>query len=237
MARSMPKATANERLLDIYSKLLAAYGPQSWWPARTPFEVMVGAVLVQSAAWSNVEKAIVNLKAVEALTPDAIRSLETAEFARLVYPSGYYNAKARKLKALVEHLGERYSDDIDAMVRRDTTDLRTELLAVHGIGEETADDILLYALGHPVFVVDAYTRRLVVRLGLMRESDASYSTCQALFTDNLKSDVAMFNEFHALIVRHSVEHCRKRPLCDGCVLLEMCPTGGAAEAQKIKSSS
>ncbi len=237
MTRSIPRTAANERLLDIYSKLLASYGPQSWWPAQSPFEVMIGAVLVQSTAWSNVEKAIANLAAVEALTPEAIRRLETAELARLVYPSGYYNAKARKLKALVRYLDERYSDDVGAMSRRDTANLRRELLAVHGIGEETADDILLYALGHPIFVVDAYTRRLVVRLGLMHESDASYSACQTLFMDNLKPDATMFNECHALIVRHGVEHCRKRPSCEGCALLEMCPAGTAAEAQEVTSSS
>ncbi len=233
----MPKSSTTERLLAVYDRLLDRYGPQAWWPARSPFEVMVGAILTQAAAWSNVGKAIANLDAADALTPEAIRRLSASELARLVYPSGYYNAKARKLKALAEFLGDRYSDDIDAMARGQTADLRTELLAVHGIGDETADDILLYALQHPIFVVDAYTRRLQDRLGMLPESRSTYSACQAFFMDNLKPDVRMFNECHALIVRHSVVHCKKRAECTGCVLLESCPAGQRKNAARATSSS
>ena len=190
---------------------------------------MVGAVLTQATAWGNVEKAIVRLKEADALSPYGIRRLPVDELAQLVYPSGYYNAKARKLKALVMYLGERFGDDLDAMGRSDTPALREELLGIHGIGEETADDILLYALGKPVFVVDAYTRRLFHRLGLAPER-GPYSEYGALFNDNLPHDAAMFGEYHALIVRLGVEHCRKTPACNGCCLLEVCPTGKANTA-------
>ena len=185
---------------------------------------MVGAILTQSAAWPNVEKAIHNLKAASKLSPSAIRGTRDEDLARLVYPSGYYNAKARKLKALAEYLGERFGDDIDAMQAQDAQALRADLLGVHGIGEETADDILLYALGKPTFVIDAFTRRLLHRLGLAPEK-GPYSTYQDLFTDQLVQEVDVFAEYHALIVRHAKESCRKRPECRGCVLLDICPAG------------
>ena len=217
-----------DALREVYDRLLARFGPQHWWPAETRFEVMVGAVLTQATAWGNVEKAIARLKEADALSPGGLRRLPVDELAQLVYPSGYYNAKARKLKALVMYLGERFGDDLDAMGRCDTA-LREELLGIHGIGDETADDILLYALGKPVFVVDAYTRRLFHRLGLAPERGA-YSEYSTLFTDSLRDDAAMFGEYHALIVRLGVEHCRKTPVCNGCCLLEVCPTGKANTA-------
>ena len=213
-------------LREVYGRLIACFGPQRWWPAETRFEVMVGAVLTQATAWSNVEKAIARLKAAGALSPGGIRRLPVEELARLVYASGYYNAKARKLKALAAYLGDRFGDDLDAMGRSDTADLREELLGIHGVGEETADDILLYALGKPVFVVDAYTRRLFHRLGLA-PGRGTYSEYSALFTDSLARDAAMFGEYHALIVRLGVQNCRKTPVCGGCCLLEVCPTGKA----------
>jgi endonuclease-3 related protein len=211
-------------LLDIYDRMLGRYGHQSWWPADTRFEMMVGAVLTQAAAWTNVEQAIENLKAAAALSPDAIRRLPQDDLARLVYPTGYYNSKARKLKALAAYLGERFGDDLDAMARVEFDSLRPELLAVHGIGEETADDILLYALGKPVFVIDAFTRRLFSRLGLAPDL-GPYSAYQGYFTEHLAPDPELFGEYHALIVRHAKVACRKRPVCNGCVLLEICPTG------------
>ncbi len=216
-------------LIEVYGRLLARFGPQHWWPAETRFEVMVGAVLTQATAWSNVEKAIARLKAAGALSPAGIRRLPVDEVAQLVYSSGYYNAKARKLKALAAYLGERFGDDLDEMGRSDTAALREELLGIHGVGEETADDILLYALGKPVFVVDAYTRRLFHRLGLAPER-GPYSDYSALFTDNLPRDAAMFGEYHALIVRLGVQNCGKTPDCGGCCLLEICPTGEANTA-------
>ena len=212
------------QLQDIYDRLLGRYGPQHWWPAETPFEIMVGAVLTQATAWSNVEKAIANLGRAGALTPAAIRALELPELARLVYPSGYYNTKARKLKALCGYLGRAHRDDLEAMSNLSTATLREELLGVFGIGEETADAILLYALGHPVFVIDAYTRRTFRRLGLA-DGLTSYADHQSLFARSLPVDVRMFGECHALIVRHGRESCKKLPHCGTCPLLEVCPTG------------
>ncbi len=213
----------------VYRRLLDAYGPQHWWPAEGRFEVMVGAILTQSAAWSNVEKAIERLKAAGKLSPAAIRETPVDELASLVYSSGYYNAKAKKLKALAAYLGERFDDDIDAMRSRDTQSLRVELLDVHGIGHETADDILLYALGMPVFVIDAYTRRLLGRLGVADEKEP-YIQHQQLFMAELPSDAGMFAEYHALIVTHAKVSCRKSPVCEGCALLDLCPTGLAQTA-------
>ena len=215
-----------EKLIDIYDRLLARYGPQRWWPAETRFEVMAGAILTQAAAWDNVRRAIDNLAEAGALSPQAIRQIDERELARLVYPSGYFNAKARKLKALADYLGRRFGDDLDAMGREDADALRAELLDVHGIGEETADDILLYAVGKPAFVIDGYTRRIFHRLGLAPEK-GPYAAYRAMFTERLPADAQLFNEYHALIVRHGKEACRKEPLCEGCCLLELCPTGRA----------
>lgn len=213
-----------DRLIKTYDRLFEHYGPQNWWPADSPFEVMIGAVLTQAAAWSNVEKALANLKDADALSSEAIRKMPLSDLAQLVYPSGYYNAKARKLKALCDFLHDRFADDIDAMARVPTSEIRKELLGVYGIGDETADDIVLYALGHPIFVVDTYTRRLMHRLGMASE-DVSYSELQSLFMDNLAPDTQYFNEYHALIVRHAVVSCKKQPVCPDCPLLDICETG------------
>ena len=221
-----------DSLPEIYQRMLERYGPQHWWPAESRFEVMVGAVLTQAAAWTNVEKAIANLKSAGVLSPPGIRKLDQDELARLVYPSGYYNAKARKLKALVEYLGQRYDDDLDAMSRVDSGPLRAELMAVHGIGEETADDILLYALDKPVFVIDEYTKRLSHRLGLASDK-GPYEDYQRLFAANLPEHPEMLGEYHALIVAHSVSVCKKRePLCHYCCLLDLCPTGETRVAMR-----
>ncbi|MCL0028717.1 endonuclease [Dehalococcoidia bacterium] len=177
--------------------------------------------MTQSTAWRNAEKAMVNLNRVDALTPAAIRALGLRELARLIYPSGFYNVKARRLMALCNYLVQTYNDDIESMSRLQTETLRDELLSVLGIGEETADDILLYALGRPVFVIDAYSRRTFERLGLA-EGLTGYAGHQALFVRNLPRDVGMFGEYHALIVRHGREACKKRPLCPTCPLLEVC---------------
>ena len=210
---------------DIYRRLSEAYGPQRWWPAESPFEVMVGAVLTQSAAWTNVEKAILNLKTAQVLSPDAIRNMSFSELAEYIKSSGYYNVKARKLKSLVYWFGEKYADDIGSMAEIETQKLREELLAVYGIGPETADSIILYALGKPVFVIDAYTRRIFSRIGLIGEED-SYNDCQKLFTANLRTDTALFNEYHALIVKLAKEACNKKPACGSCCLSQICPHGG-----------
>ncbi len=229
-------ARATSFLVEMYDLLFQRYGPQGWWPADSRFEMMVGAVLTQSVAWTNVEQAIGNLKSARKLTPEMIRSMSQEELATLVYPSGYYNTKARKLKALAEYLGSQWGDDINAMARGELAKLREDLLAVHGIGEETADDILLYALGKPVFVVDTFTRRLVDRLGLTPEED-QYLAYQELFLEWVEPDAGTYGEYHALIVRHTKEVCLKTmPLCTGCVLLEACPTGrGEIQTKSLNS--
>jgi endonuclease-3 related protein len=204
-------------LQDIYRRLFERYGPQHWWPAREPFEVIVGAILTQSTAWTNVEKAIANLRAAGKLSAAALRTLPANELAALIHPCGYYNVKARRLKAFTDWLGERYADNLDEMFTGDTGTQRTQLLDIYGIGEETADSIMLYAGNRPAFVIDAYTRRIIDRLGLTPQHP-SYNGYQALFTANLPADAGLFNEYHALLVRHAKEACRKRPLCRGCCL-------------------
>lgn len=214
----------HDALIDIYDRLYKKCGPQHWWPAESRFEVMIGAILVQNTAWSNVEKAIHNLSDAGVLSAQDLRDIDEGALAQLVYPSGYYNTKARKLKAFVHWLGARFDDDIDAMMNAEQSSLRDELLNIHGIGEETADDILLYALDMPVFVIDAYTRRLFFRLGLAPEK-GPYALYQALFQDHLPAEVLAFNEYHALIVVHAANVCKREPICQGCCLLEVCPTG------------
>jgi endonuclease-3 related protein len=188
---------------------------------------MVGAILTQSAAWVNVEKAIDNLKAAQALSPRALRRLSLDELATLIRPCGYFNAKARKLKALAEWLGQTYGDDLVKMSATSLKKLRVQLLAVHGIGEETADSIILYAAGKPIFVIDAYTRRIIDRLGLTLNS-SRYSAYQSLFMENLPHRVALFNEYHALLVEHGKMVCRQRPLCPECCLKDICRYGQEA---------
>jgi endonuclease-3 related protein len=214
----------NQRLLKIYHRLLACYGPQQWWPAEEPFEVIVGAILTQSAAWTNVEKAITNLKSVKALSPLMLRELPLSEIATLIYSCGYYNAKALKLKSFCQWLGDNYADDLTRLFSVATDDLRQQLLAIHGIGEETADSILLYAGNKPIFVVDAYTRRIINRIGLSPELD-SYAAYQSLFMDNLPGDVRLFNEYHALLVQLGKATCRKKPSCQECCLNDICQFG------------
>ena len=221
----MDKTSLGETLIDVYHRLMAGYGPQHWWPAETPFEVMVGAILTQSAAWRNVERAIASLRAAQALSPQALRRLETRELARLIHSSGYYNAKAKKLKSLAQWLGDFYNDNLSRLFSSDTESLRRQLLAIYGIGPETADSVLLYAAGKPVFVVDAYTRRIISRLGLAPD-EASYSAHQRLFRANLPADAQLFNEYHALLVCLAKDVCRKRPLCQRCCLNDICIYSG-----------
>jgi len=214
--------TITETLLKIYHRLLACYGPQHWWPAEDPFEVIVGAILTQSAAWTNVEQAISKLKAANALTPVALHDLPVDRLAHLIRPSGYYNAKALKLKAFADHLQSRYRGDLGRLFALDTAALRQELLSIHGIGTETADSIILYAANRPTFVIDAYTRRILHRLSLAPET-YSYAAFQALFTENLPQDEGLYNEYHALLVRHGKGVCRKAPQCPVCCLRQLCP--------------
>jgi len=229
--------TESQRLLDVYGQLYAADGPQRWWPGETPFEVIVGAILTQAAAWTNVEKAIANLEAAGALSPEGLARIDESELARIVRPAGYFNAKARKLKAFVEMLRTEFGGDpstplrtgLERLLAAPVAELRPRLLATHGIGPETADAVLLYAAGRPVFVIDAYTRRLFSRLGVVPERD-TYDGWQALFEAGLEPDAALFNEYHALIVRHGKERCRRLPVCGGCPLIAVCPSGQASGA-------
>jgi endonuclease-3 related protein len=217
----MDDQSLGRALTDIYRRLLDGFGPQHWWPADEPFEVIVGAILTQSAAWGNVEKAIANLREAEALSPVRLRRLQLPRLARLVRPCGYYNAKALKLKSFAFWLGNHYNDDLDRLFATAIDDLRQQLLSIHGIGQETADSILLYAAGKPVFVVDAYTRRILGRIGLVPERD-SYAGYQAFFMEHLPPDTGMFNEYHALLVRLGKDFCRRRPLCPQCHLKDFC---------------
>jgi endonuclease-3 related protein len=213
---------------QVYDRLLAAYGPQGWWPGDdSAFTVVVGAILTQSAAWANVEKALANLDRAGALSPRGLLRLREEELARLVRPSGYYNAKARKLRAFAEMLAVDFGGSLERLFALPLAEMRARLLATHGIGPETADDILLYAARRPVFVVDAYTRRIFSRLGLRPEREA-YAGWQALFTSALPRDVTLLNEYHALLVRHAKAACRKVPVCEGCCLAALCATGRPA---------
>ena len=214
-------------LPDLYERLFAEYGEQHWWPGETPFEVMVGAILTQNTAWTNVEKAITALREADALNPEALRTRSLDELAALIRPSGYFNAKARKLRALGEYLGE-YEDDIEALFGSQSLNkLREELLGLHGVGPETADSMLLYAGNLPSFVIDAYTMRVLSRLGIIDADERpTYEAVRALFYKALPTDVRLFNEYHALFVAHGKDVCKARnPLCGECVLLADCPAG------------
>jgi len=217
----MDNQTIDQALNNIYHRLLAHHGHQHWWPAQEPFEMIVGAILTQSAAWVNVEKAITNLKTARALSPAALRRLPQPELARLIRPSGYYNVKAAKLRSFAHWLGEYYNDDLDKLFGGDIDHLRQQLLAIYGIGPETADSIILYAANKPIFVIDAYTRRIISRLGLA-PSHNSYDAYQALFMHNLPADANLFNEYHALLVCLAKGVCRPRPLCRQCCLSDIC---------------
>lgn len=210
----------------VYRRLYRAYGPQGWWPGDGPFAVVVGAILTQAVSWTNVERAISNLKAADAWSFPALHRLSNAELAELLRPAGYFNAKARKLKAFAAYVLEQHNGDLAAMLAQDTQTLRAELLSLYGIGPETADDILVYAAGRPSFVIDAYTLRILNRLGLPPENGKTgYADFQQLFHQQLPPDAALFNEFHALLDWHAKVACRKAPLCADCCLRAICPTG------------
>lgn len=209
---------------EVYRRLFKAYGPRHWWPGDSAFEVMVGAVLTQNTAWTNVEKAITNLRRARALSPKAIVAIHPRRLASLIRPSGYFNVKAKRLRALCRWVLER--GGVKKLARMPTNELRTALLSIHGIGSETADDILLYAFHRPVFVIDAYTRRIFARLGVIQGAE-DYETLRGYFENALASDVPLYNEYHALIVRHGKVTCRKKPSCDVCCLGKICPSCNA----------
>ena len=207
----------SEALTEIYELLYEAFGPQQWWPGETPFEVIIGAILTQNTSWTNVEKAIGSLKSAGCLSAEAIHNITLSKLAGLIHPAGYYNLKAKRLKDFIDWLFENHDGDLANLEQLATGRLREELLTVKGIGRETADSILLYALGRPVFVVDAYTARIAVRHGLI-EPEADYEQLRELFESNLPQDTQLFNEYHALLVRTGKEFCRPKAHCPGCPL-------------------
>ena len=204
----------------VYRLLLEAYGPQEWWPGDTAFEVAIGAILTQNVSWKNVETAIRSLKEHGLLSPRALHQAPAGEIAPLIRPTGYYNQKVKKIKNFLEwYRGHGYSFRRCGSAATET--LRKELLAVNGVGPETADSILLYALERKVFVVDAYTRRIFTRLGVLA-GDESYHDIQRLFHARFRGEVPEYNEFHALIVNHGKNVCKKKPRCGGCCLARAC---------------
>jgi len=205
-------------IFKVYKKLSAHFGPQKWWPARSSFEVIIGAILTQNTNWQNVERAIANLKEESLLTPDKLRNTKSAKLAKLIRPAGYFNIKTKRLKNFLRYFFNRYNGRIDNMRKAPGEALRKELLAVNGIGPETADSILLYALGKPFFVVDAYTKRIFSRHGFINETD-DYSKVQRFFMERLPKDKNIYNEYHALIVKLAKEFCsKKKSKCTECVL-------------------
>jgi len=219
-----PAPVPRPELERYYQTLFSALGPQRWWPARTPFEVIVGAILTQNTGWTNVERAIANLRRERLLTPAALERVDRRRLERLIRSSGYFRQKARKLKEFVRFLRSEFGGSLARMFRTPTEELRERLLAVHGIGRETADSILLYAGGHGVFVVDAYTHRILARHGLAGKN-AKYEEIRALFEVSLPRDPATFNEFHGLIVNVGKNWCRTRePRCHECPLQPFLPS-------------
>lgn len=205
------------RLREMFHLLKTRFGPQQWWPADTPLEVMVGAVLTQNTNWKNVEKAILNLKKKDLLSLERLYGLAPEALAHEIRPAGYYNIKARRLKNLMEFVMTQYQGDLEALKQEALPTLRQGLLSVNGVGPETADSILLYALHRPVFVVDAYTHRILIRHA-MADEQATYQDLQELFVMHLPDDPSLYNEFHALIVQAGKHYCRKKPLCESCPL-------------------
>lgn len=214
------RSQSRQSLLQIFDLLRSSYGPQHWWPGDSPFEVIVGAVLTQNTAWHNVAQAIANLQREGLLEPEALLRAEPDRVKALLAPAGYYNIKYDRLMGLLRFL-DGYGMDLERLRSLPLETLRVELLEVKGVGPETADSILLYALQRPVFVVDAYTRRLFSRLGYESMPQASYSEVQHFFMDALPPDTSLYNEFHALIVVHCKDTCKKKPLCEGCCLLSL----------------
>ncbi len=223
------RASRRVSLLRVYRRLLRHFGHAGWWPGETPFEVCVGAILTQNTAWVNVERALGVLRRRGFLSYGALRGLTPATLAPLIRSSGYFNVKARRVMAFVSFLGREFDGSVEAMACEDPIRLREKLLGVNGIGRETADSIVLYAARLPLFVVDAYTRRVFVRLGML-EGEKDYDEIQRLFMRALPRDAALYNDFHAQIVRLGKAVCRPRPRCPECPLEGLCPEARSATA-------
>lgn len=213
-------------LLEVYRRLYQEYGPQGWWPGDGPLDVIIGAILTQSAAWTNVQMALRNLKAAACWSLEAIYRCPEAELASTIRPCGYFNSKARKLKAFAAHVFRYYQGDLGRFLAQNIQPLRAELLSIYGVGPETADDILVYAAGKPSFVIDVYTRRILGRMGLAQGiKDSDYPAFQAVFQQALSPDASLFNEYHALLDQHAKQACARVPRCSGCCLRDLCLTG------------
>jgi endonuclease-3 related protein len=204
------------KLTELYQRLLAYYGPQNWWPGDTPLEVMVGAVLTQNTSWAQAAKAIANLKKAKVLDLNRLKELPLSRLAQLIRPAGYYNLKAQRLRNLLDLIFASFGGDLPGFLAAPLPEARRALLSTKGIGPETADSILLYAAGRPIFVIDAYTHRILGRHH-MAAAQMTYHDLQKFFMDNLPADADIFNEFHALLVRLGKERCKKNgPVCEGC---------------------
>lgn len=214
----------------MYRILLREHGHAAWWPGETPFEICLGAILTQNTSWGNVEKALGNLRARGLLSFAALAALEASQLAPLIRPSGYFNVKARRVRSFLAFLGREYGGRAEKMAGEDPWTLRAKLLSVDGIGPETADSIVLYAAGLPLFVVDAYTRRIFSRLGLLR-GDESYDQVQRFFMQRLPEDAALYNDYHAQLVLLGKNTCRTRPRCAACPLAGRCPKRGVASGR------
>jgi endonuclease-3 related protein len=213
-------SSMNNLLMTIYNRLYKAYGPRNWWPGETSFEVMVGAILTQNTSWRNVEKAIQKLKKWGGLNPEGIHRAKKMQLTSLIKSSGYFRIKADRLKSYVDFLFEEYGGDLKKMKTERLAVLRGKLLQVKGIGPETADSILLYGLKKPIFVVDAYTKRILSRHGMISKK-ASYEEIQRLFMDHLPHNERLFNEYHALLVHLGKTLCKKIPRCDICPIKDV----------------
>lgn len=212
----------NTVLMEIFNKLYSAFGPQYWWPAQNDFEVIVGAILTQSVSWKNVEKAIFNLKAADMLSIDGILEAEDKNLAKLIKSTRFYNQKASKLKNFCRHIKNKYAGDIYKLFDNDVMTMRRELMAIKGLGPETADSIILYSAKKPIFVIDAYTKRIFSRMGYFDEN-TDYQNMQDFFMEHLQEDTGLFNEYHALIVKLGKDYClNKRPKCEACPLITIC---------------
>jgi len=211
----MRQKRKSKKLLKIYQKLYNAIGPRHWWPGDSPFEVIIGAILTQNTSWKNVETAIKALKEYNLLDPVRLLKVDEGILANTIKSSGFFNIKTKRIKHFIRFLFENYQGSLEKMFSENLTPLREKLLKINGIGPETADSILLYAGGKPIFVVDAYTRKILLRHNLISKA-AGYSETQALFMENLEKDVRMFNEYHALLVYVGKYFCKRIPGCENC---------------------
>ena len=205
-------------IIKIYEKLFAHYGDLNWWPAKNPYEVIVGAILTQNTNWRNVEKAIANFG--ENLSPEFILETDCEKLSEIIKPAGFFNQKAKYLKSVTKWY-ENYDFDVEKVKENDLYKLRRELLSINGIGQETADSILLYAFDFPTFVVDAYTKRLLLRLKIELDN-YNYDSIKKYFENNLPKNIEIYNNFHALIVINGKNHCKKIPVCNNCPLENIC---------------